>query len=65
MKPHAEPAPAAPLHSPEAEHRNHAYRSSVIPWYVHLIWIGFWIIAVIYIFTNLVPKLRVEVFNPP
>ncbi len=59
-----EPEVASP-HSPEAEGRHHAYRSSVIPWYVHLIWVTFWILAIVYIFSNLVPKMRVEVFNPP
>ena len=27
---------------PEVEHQHHDYTGNEIPWYVRLIWIGFW-----------------------
>ena len=29
--------------SPQAEHRYHDYIGNAIPWYVRVIWIGFWV----------------------
>lgn len=69
------PTPTAPMtpatsasptpNSAASEHTHHDYRTSRIPWYVHVIWIGFWILAVIYILRNLVPAMKIELFNPP
>jgi hypothetical protein len=55
----------APPHSALGEHQHHDYRSSRIPWYVHVIWISFWVVAIIYIFRYLVPSMQVELANPP
>ncbi len=50
---------------PEVEHRHHAYRGNVIPWFVRALWIGFWIFAVYYTVVYLFPSLRVELLNAP
>lgn len=44
----------------EAEGRFHNYVGNRIPWYVRLIWIGFWIFAVYYTVTYLFPSLQSE-----
>ena len=49
---------------PEADHEHHHYRSNVIPWYVRLIWIGFWIFAIYYTVSYLFPALQEELFLP-
>jgi len=49
--------------SPEVEHKHHHYVGSRIPWYVRLIWIGFWIFAIYYTIRYLVPALRLELFS--
>lgn len=51
--------------SAEAEARNHAYRGNAIPWYVRLIWIGYWILAIAYVLQWLIPALKTEIANPP
>jgi hypothetical protein len=48
--------------SPEVENRYHHYTGSVIPWYVRLIWVGFWIFAIYYSIRYLFPNLQVELF---
>jgi hypothetical protein len=44
----------------EGEHRFHTYVGTRIPWYVRLIWLGFWIFAVYYTVTYLFPDLQLE-----
>lgn len=51
--------------TPEDEHVFHHYRGNVIPWYVRMIWIGFWIFTVYYIITYFFPAMRVELISPP
>lgn len=46
--------------TPEAEHRHHTYTSNVIPWYVRLIWVLFWIFAVYYGVTYFLPAIQEE-----
>lgn len=46
--------------TPESEARNHTYTSSVIPWYVRLIWILFWIFVVYYGVTYFLPAIQEE-----
>ena len=41
----------------QAEHRNHRYSSNRIPFYVRLVWIGFWSFAIYYTLTYLIPAL--------
>ena len=47
------------------ENRFHTYVGTRIPWYVRLIWLLFWIFAVIYVIRYLFPALQVEITNPP
>lgn len=53
--------PSAPPDSPEAERRYHRYVGNRIPWFVHLIWVSFWILAVVYVLRYLVPAIRKEI----
>jgi hypothetical protein len=48
--------------SAETEHQHHRYVGNAIPWYVRLIWIGFWAFAVYYTIVYLFPALRAELF---
>lgn len=63
--PGPKPDSAAPAHAAEVEHRLHNYITSRIPWFVHLIWVSFWIVAVLYIWRYLIPSMQVEIANPP
>jgi len=45
--------------------RFHSYVGNRIPWYVRLIWLGFWVFAVYYVIKYLFPDLQTEIFNPP
>jgi len=49
--------------SAEVEHQHHNYVGNYIPWYVRLIWVGFWVFAVIYTIRYLFPALQYELFN--
>jgi hypothetical protein len=51
--------------SPEAEHQHHHYTGNAIPWYVRVIWIGFWIFAVVYTIRFLFPAMQSELFQRP
>lgn len=51
--------------SAEIEHRYHHYRGNRIPWYVRLIWIGFWVLAISYVVQYLFPALQIEISSPP
>ena len=41
----------------------HAYRGNEIPWYVRLIWIGFWVFAITYTIRFLFPAVQIELFQ--
>ena len=47
------------------EHRFHNYVGNRIPWYVRLIWVGFWVFAIYYAITYFLPDLQTEIANPP
>ncbi len=51
--------------TPEQEHVWHYYRGNQIPWYVRVIWLGFWIFTVYYIIQNFFPAMQVEMVLPP
>jgi len=51
--------------SPEQEHVFHYYRGNEIPWYIRVIWLGFWIFAVYYIIRYFFPAMQVELVLPP
>jgi hypothetical protein len=48
-----------------AESRYHQYRGNQIPWYVRLMWLGFWVLAVAYTIRWLFPALQDELFKTP
>lgn len=50
--------------SAQAEGKHHSYVTHHIPWYVHLLWVLFWILAVTYILSYLFPSLRQELDLP-
>ena len=47
----------------EGEHQYHHYTGNRIPWYVRLMWLGFWILAVVYTIRFLFPAVQVELFS--
>lgn len=47
----------------EAESKYHNYRGNEIPWYVRLMWLGFWVLAVAYTIRLLFPALQLELFQ--
>ena len=47
----------------EAEEQFHHYRGNRIPWYVRVMWLGFWIFAIAYTIRFLFPALQVELFQ--
>jgi len=51
--------------TPESEHNFHHYRGNVIPWYVRMIWIGFWIFTVYYIITYFFRAMQIKLTSPP
>jgi hypothetical protein len=57
--------PAPERTTPETDSKYHAYIGNVIPWYVRLLWVGFWILCISYILTWLVPALKTELVRPP
>jgi hypothetical protein len=51
--------------TPEQEERYHTYASVVIPWYVRLIWLLFWIFAIGYLVKFFLPAIQTELLTPP
>lgn len=51
--------------SAEVEHQYHNYTGNRIPWYVRLIWIGFWCFAVYYTIRYLFSGIQAELITPP
>lgn len=49
----------------EQENKYHTYVSHVIPWYVRLIWVIFWIFAIGYVISNFLPAIQSELLTPP
>lgn len=49
----------------EAERQFHHYTGNRIPWYVRLLWLGFWILAIAYVVQYLFPALQMELTSPP
>lgn len=64
-KPDEAALPVLDVGSADFERKYHHYRGNRIPWYVRLIWLGFWIMAVYYVVTYLFPALQVEMVSPP
>lgn len=51
--------------TPEAEDRFHSYTGTAIPWYVHLLWVLFWVFTISYVANYLIPVLKTEMVAPP
>ncbi len=47
-----------------AEGRHHRYVGNDIPWFVHVLWVLFWLFAVGYLITYQLPELRREFQKP-
>lgn len=58
----SQPATAS---DPNQELRFHTYVSHVIPWYVRLIWLLFWIFAIGYVVAYFLPAIQQELLTPP
>jgi hypothetical protein len=50
---------------PEIENQNHTYRTHRIHWFVHVIWVGFWLMAIFYVLYWQFPIIPLEIKNPP
>jgi hypothetical protein len=44
--------------SPEQEGQFHTYVTSRIPWWMRLIWVGFWVFAICYFVAYVVPASK-------
>ncbi len=51
--------------SAEKEHTFHHYKGNFIPGAIHLMWVTFWIIAIVYVLSWLVPAMQTELVSPP
>lgn len=51
--------------APQQELKFHTYVSHVIPWYVRLMWLVFWIFAIGYAVANFLPAIQRELISPP
>ncbi|MCA9196723.1 MAG: hypothetical protein KDA87_04265 [Planctomycetales bacterium] len=47
----------------QTDDKFHHYSSNTIPWYVRLMWLGFWIFTVVYTIRFLFPAIQVELFT--
>lgn len=46
----------------ESDDQYHHYRGNVIPWFVRLMWLGFWVFAITYTIRFLFPAIQTELF---
>jgi hypothetical protein len=51
--------------TPEQESQFLTYASHVIPWYVRLIWLFFWVFAIGYSISYFLPAIQTELLTPP
>jgi hypothetical protein len=51
--------------TPDDELNYHTYSSHVIPWYVRLMWLIFWIFAIGYAISYFLPAIQSELLSPP
>lgn len=47
------------------DQRFHDYTGSTVPWFVHLLWVVFWIFSAYYVLRYLLPALATEIVSPP
>lgn len=48
----------------EQENQHHRYLGSEIPWYVHVLWVGFWTLCIWYLWKWAVPAIQSELLAP-
>ena len=63
--PQTQPSSDAAADTPEAENQNHTYITNRIPWLVHVMWVGFWILCITYLILYQFPAFRAEILSPP
>jgi hypothetical protein len=51
--------------TPEAENKNHRYVGHEVPWYIHLMWVLFWLFAIGYVLRYVFPAIQSELLSPP
>ena len=51
--------------TPEQESRFHTYASHVIPWYIRVMWLVFWVFAISYAISDFLPAIQTELLAPP
>ena len=51
--------------SPQQEQQYHTYVSNVIPWYIRVMWLIFWVLAIGYAIANFLPAIQSELLAPP
>ena len=51
--------------SPEAEGQHHTFVTHRIPWFVHLLWVVYWVMSISYILYYQFPVIQRELMNPP
>ena len=54
--------PTADRINAEQELQHHTYSTSDIPWYVRVIWLLFWVFAIYYSVTYVLPAIQTEAF---
>ena len=47
----------------QSDSQFHDYTGNQIPWYVRLMWLGFWVLAVVYTIRYLFPAVQIELFQ--
>jgi hypothetical protein len=55
--------PEIPDHSAEVDNQYHMYRGNEIPWYVRVMWLGFWVLTAVYVVRYMFPAIQSELFN--
>lgn len=56
--------PQDPYDSPAEENRFHTYATHHIPWYIRIMWVVFWVLAVYYVIRWAVPMAKVFFKQP-
>ena len=51
--------------SAEQENRQLRYFGNQIPWYIHAMWVLFWLGVIAYHVAYLIPALKSELLSPP
>ena len=49
--------------SVESESQFHMYRGNEIPWYVRMMWLGFWILTAVYVIRYMFPAIQADLFR--